>query len=156
VSETDFNASVRAQLEEQGPVVVTQGFIGSSRDGHTAVLGRGGPDVSAASSAAKIRAERLGIWADVPGLIWANLQKVPSGRLLKHLSYEEAQEIATNGADILHPRSILPARRHHIPIQIRCTQRPELSGTVISDDLSEDEALVKAIAVRNNVTLISM
>src|SRR5699024_7456728 len=41
VSETDFNASVRAQLEEQGPVVVTQGFIGSSRDGHTVVLAAG-------------------------------------------------------------------------------------------------------------------
>src|SRR5699024_2676947 len=156
VSETDFNASVRAQLEEQGPVVVTQGFIGSSRDGHTVVLGRGGSDVSAAYFAAKIGAERLEIWTDVPGLFSANPQKVPSARLLKHLSYEEAQEIATNGADILHPRSILPARRHYIPIQCRCTQRPELSGTVISDDLSEDEALVKAIAVRNNVTLISM
>src|SRR5699024_10174464 len=105
---------------------------------------------------AKIGAARLEVWTDVPGMFSANPQKVPSARLLKHLSYEEAQEIATNGAGVLHPRSILPARKHQIPIHVRCTSRPELSGTAISGDVSEDEALVKAIAVRNNVVLVSM
>ncbi|HLR33136.1 MAG TPA: bifunctional aspartate kinase/diaminopimelate decarboxylase [Fodinibius sp.] len=156
VSATDFDESVRDRLNEAGGIVVTQGFIGSDGEGKTVVLGRGGSDVSAAYFAAKIGAERLEIWTDVPGLFSANPQTVPSARLLNHLSYKEAQEIATNGAEVLHPRSIRPARRHHIPIHVRCTQRPELSGTVISDEASDDDALVKTIAVRKNVILISM
>lgn len=156
VSETDFDGSVLKRLNEAGGLVVTQGFIGSDADGETVVLGRGGSDVSAAYYAAKIGAERLEIWTDVPGLFSANPQNVPSARLLNHLSYKEAQEIATNGAEVLHPRSIMPARKHNIPIHVRCTHRPELSGTVISDEASDDEALVKTIAVRKNVILISM
>ncbi|MCW9705925.1 bifunctional aspartate kinase/diaminopimelate decarboxylase [Fodinibius salsisoli] len=156
ISETDRDPAVQKQVEEAGPVVVTQGFIGSDAEGKTVVLGRGGSDVSAAYFAAKIGAERLEIWTDVPGLFSANPQNVPSARLLNHLSYEEAQEIATNGAEVLHPRSIMPARKHQIPIHVRCTQRPELSGTVISDEASADEALVKTIAMRKDVVLISM
>ena len=157
VSGTDSDDSVRRLLNKaNASVVVSQGFIGSDTEGKTVVLGRGGSDVSAAYFAAKVGAERLEVWTDVPGLFSANPQTVPSARLLNHLSYEEAQEIATNGAEILHPRSILPARKHNIPIHVRCTQRPDLSGTVISSEVSEDEALVKAIAVREEVTLVSM
>ncbi|GAA5521527.1 bifunctional aspartate kinase/diaminopimelate decarboxylase [Aliifodinibius salicampi] len=156
ISNTDFDEPLEQKLHKAGDLVVTQGFIGSDAEDKTVVLGRGGSDVSAAYFAAKIGAERLEIWTDVPGLFSANPQNVPSARLLNHLSYEEAQEIATNGAEVLHPRSIMPARKHKIPIHVRCTQRPELSGTVISEEGADDEALVKTIAVRNNVILISM
>ncbi len=156
VSPTDFDQAVSDTLGEAGSLVVTQGFIGSDSEDKTVVLGRGGSDVSAAYFAAKIGAKRLEIWTDVPGMFSANPHMVPSARLLNHLSYEEAQEIATNGAAILHPRSIMPARKHNIPIHVRCTQRPELSGTVISAEASDDEALVKAIAVRHDVILVSM
>lgn len=156
VSTTEFDPNTADALDQAGPVIVTQGFIGSDSEDKTVVLGRGGSDVSAAYFAAKIGAERLEIWTDVPGMFSVNPHAVPSARLLKHLSYEEAQEIATNGAHVLHPRSIMPARKHKIPIHVRCTQKPELSGTVISAEASEDEALVKAIAVRSDVILVSM
>lgn len=156
VSPTDFDQHVSDALDAAGSLVVTQGFIGSDSEDKTVILGRGGSDVSAAYFAAKIGAGRLEIWTDVPGMFSANPHMVPSARLLNHLSYEEAQEIATNGADILHPRSIMPAHKHNIPIHVRCTQKPELPGTVISADASDDEALVKAIAVRHDVILVSM
>lgn len=156
VSTTEFNREVAEALDEAGPLVVTQGFIGSDAEDKTVILGRGGSDVSAAYFASKIGAERLEIWTDVPGMFSANPHSVPSARLLNHLSYAEAQEIATNGANILHPRSIMPARKHNIPIHVRCTQKPELPGTVISSEASDDEALVKAITVRDNVILVSM
>lgn len=156
VSTTDFDQNVADALNEAGPLVVTQGFIGSDSGDKTVILGRGGSDVSAAYFAAKIGAERLEIWTDVPGMFSANPYLVPSARLLNHLSYEEAQEISTNGAQVLHPRSIMPARKHDIPIHVRCTQKPELSGTIISVEASDDEALVKAIAVRDDVILVSM
>jgi diaminopimelate decarboxylase/aspartate kinase len=156
VSTTDYDRSVADALDKAGPIVVTQGFIGSDSENRTVILGRGGSDVSAAYFAAKIGAERLEIWTDVPGMFSVNPHAVPSARLLNHLSYEEAQEIATNGAAVLHPRSIMPARRHGIPIHVRCTLRPELSGTIISAEGSDDEAIVKAIAVRDDVILVSM
>lgn len=156
VSSDDFDSDARSLFDEAGSLVVTQGFIGSDTAGKTVTLGRGGSDVSAAYFAAKIDAKRLEIWTDVPGMFSANPHTVPSARLLNHLSYEEAQEIATNGASVLHPRSIMPARKHNIPIHVRCTEKPELPGTVISADASDDEALVKTIAVRNDVILVSM
>lgn len=156
VSSDDLDSGVSKILEEKGPVVVTQGFIASDGEDKTVLLGRGGSDVSAAYFAAKIGAAQLEIWTDVPGLFSANPHMVPSARLLNHLSYDVAQEIATNGAKVLHPRSIMPARKHNIPIHVRCTLKPDLQGTIISADASDDEALVKAIAVRHNVTLVSM
>lgn len=142
--------------EKEGKVVLTQGFIARDGEGQTVLLGRGGSDVSASYFAARLGAERLEIWTDVPGMFSSNPHEIPSARLLKQLSYEEAQEIATNGAKVLHPRCIRPARRHGIPIHIKCTQSPELEGTVISSAAPEDEAAVKAIAVRPDILLVSL
>ncbi|MDX1673012.1 MAG: bifunctional aspartate kinase/diaminopimelate decarboxylase, partial [Balneolaceae bacterium] len=156
VCDTSEDRDLQKQLQAKKSVVLTQGFVASDGEGKTVLLGRGGSDVSASYLAAKLGAERLEIWTDVPGMFSANPSQLPSARLLRKLSYEEAQEIATNGARVLHPRSIRPARRHGIPIHIRCTEHPELEGTVISSERVDDEALVKAIAVRDNVILVSM
>ncbi|NGP87851.1 bifunctional aspartate kinase/diaminopimelate decarboxylase [Fodinibius halophilus] len=156
VSSSEYEPRVQKKVNEAGSLVVTQGFIGSDDEGKTVTLGRGGSDVSAAYFAANIGADHLEIWTDVPGMFSANPHTVPSARLLNHLSYEEAQEIATNGAKVLHPRSIMPARKHNIPINVRCTQKPELPGTVISSDAADNEALVKAISVRHDIILVSM
>ena len=153
---------VEADLELQGKfgdlssLIITQGFIARNQAGKTVLLGRGGSDVSAAYFAAKLQAERLEIWTDVPGLFSANPNQISSARLLKHLSYEEAQEIATNGAHVLHPRCIYPAHTHDIPIHVRCTHRPELKGTIISNSAPGDDGLVKTIALRSNIKLVSM
>ncbi|NGP76986.1 bifunctional aspartate kinase/diaminopimelate decarboxylase [Balneolaceae bacterium YR4-1] len=147
---------LQLELSDKGNVILTQGFIASDQSDKTVLLGRGGSDVSAAYLASKLKAEILEIWTDVPGMFTANPHAVPSARLLKHLSYEEAQEIATNGAKVLHPRCIMPARKHKIPVHIKCTHKPNLEGTVISSAVSDDTALVKAIAVRGDIILVSM
>lgn len=156
VCDTTEDESLQKDLGSEGEVVLTQGFIASDGEGKTVLLGRGGSDVSASYFAAKLGAERMEIWTDVPGMFSANPHDIPSARLLKQLSYEEAQEIATNGAKVLHPRCIMPARLHNIPIHIKWTAQPEQEGTVISSAVAEDEALVKAIAVRDDVILVSM
>lgn len=137
--------------------VITQGFIASGPGGETALLGRGGSDTSGALLAARLAplTARLEIWTDVPGVYTANPREVPDARLLTRLEYDEAQEIATAGAKVLHPRSLGPVRRHKIPLHLRCTPRPELAGTVIADH-GGDGAEVKAIALRTGVALISM
>lgn len=147
---------LRQRLDSLGPVVVTQGFIASDAHGHTVLLGRGGSDTSAAYLAAKIRASQLEIWTDVPGMFSANPRSTPSARQLRALTYEEAQEIATAGAKVLHPRCILPARQYQIPLHVYATQAPELGGTLVSAMAGSDAAQVKAVCIKKGVTLISL
>jgi diaminopimelate decarboxylase/aspartate kinase len=139
-----------------GAAIVTQGFIARNREGQTVLLGRGGSDTSASYLAARLGAERCEIWTDVPGLFTANPSLLPSARLLRALNYEEAQEIATTGAKVLHPRSIPPLRRHRIPLHVLSTDRPDIPGTVISASGPVTGPQVKAISSRSGITLISM
>ncbi|HEY0747759.1 MAG TPA: bifunctional aspartate kinase/diaminopimelate decarboxylase [Steroidobacteraceae bacterium] len=137
-------------------VVLTQGFIAANAAGDTVLLGRGGSDTSAAYFAAKLNAARLEIWTDVPGLFSANPRAVPTARLLRQLHYDEAQEIASNGAKVLHPRCILPVRQYKIPLHVYATQAPGLEGTVVSANVADSAAQVKAIAIKKGITLVSM
>ncbi|MFN3201194.1 MAG: bifunctional aspartate kinase/diaminopimelate decarboxylase [Bradymonadia bacterium] len=137
--------------------VITQGFIAAGPGGETALLGRGGSDTSGALFTARLspKVARLEIWTDVPGVYTANPREVPDARLLTRLDYDEAQEIATAGAKVLHPRSLGPVRRHGVPLHLKCTPRPELPGTVIAAQGAAG-AEVKAIALRKGVALVSM
>ncbi len=152
----DPDPHLQAELGAIDGVVLTQGFIARNSHAETVLLGRGGSDTSAAYFAARLEAERLEIWTDVPGMFSADPRAVPGARLLKALRYEEAQEIASTGGAVLHPRAISPARRGGIPMWIRCTSRPEAAGTVISAESGDDAPRVKAISSRAGITLVSM
>jgi diaminopimelate decarboxylase/aspartate kinase len=150
------DAPLRARLEQGPPVIITQGFIASDDEGQTILLGRGGSDTSAAYLAAKLSAQRLEIWTDVPGMFSANPRATPSARLLRTLHYDEAQEIATSGAKVLHPRCILPARQYGIPLHVYATHAPDLEGTVLSAEGSDGTAQVKAVCSKKGLTLVSL
>jgi bifunctional diaminopimelate decarboxylase / aspartate kinase len=147
---------LQSRLAAGPPLIVTQGFIASDADGNTVLLGRGGSDTSAAYLAAKLGAARLEIWTDVPGMFSANPRATPTARLLRTLHYDEAQEIATSGAKVLHPRCILPVRQYGIPLHIYATQAPDLEGTVLSATGGDGGAQLKAVCTRKGITLISL
>jgi diaminopimelate decarboxylase/aspartate kinase len=150
------DAQLVERLSALAPIVVTQGFIASDADGNTVLLGRGGSDTSAAYFAALLSAARLEIWTDVPGMFSANPRSTPTARLLRALHYDEAQEIASNGAKVLHPRCILPARQYRIPLHIYATQTPDLEGTVVSHEGGVGAAHVKAICIKKGITLVAL
>jgi diaminopimelate decarboxylase/aspartate kinase len=153
----DYDPELEAQLSRtEDPVVLTQGFIARLPNGETALLGRGGSDTAAAYFAAKLGAERLEIWSDVPGLFTANPHRVPEARLLRRLSYGEAEEMAAKGAKVLHPRCIRPAAAHGIPIHLRCTPSHHMPGTVISAPATPRPPTVNAVAERQGIVLVSM
>ena len=148
--------AARARFDAQPPrLLLTQGFIARHGDGGTAVLGRGGSDTSAAYFGAMLGARRVEIWTDVPGMFSANPREVPEARLLARLDYAEAQEIATTGAKVLHPRSIGPCREAGVPMRILDTERPALAGTRIDAEAATVPG-VKAISRRNGIVLVSM
>jgi len=154
----DFSPDLKLQADWRSldRVVLTQGFIAANGAGDTVLLGRGGSDTSGAYFAAKLQAARLEIWTDVPGLFSANPRAVPTARLLRQLHYDEAQEIASNGAKVLHPRCVLPLRQYKIPLHVYATQAPGLEGTVVSANVADSAAQVKAIAIKKGITLVSM
>jgi len=143
-------------LDKKHDVHITQGFIASDDAGDTVLLGRGGSDTSGSYFAAKLLARRLEIWTDVPGMFSANPRSVPTARLLRALEYDEAQEIASAGAKVLHPRCIMPVKQFGIPLYVYATQTPDLEGTVITMQGGDADAHVKAVTVKKGITLVSM
>jgi diaminopimelate decarboxylase/aspartate kinase len=152
----DHDSNLESRLEAIEGFALTQGFIARNADGETVLLGRGGSDTSGAYFAGKLRARRLEIWTDVPGFYSADPRAVPSARLIRSLRYQEAQEIASAGGGILHPRSISPVRSSGIPLFLKCTSNPEWEGSVISNAVDDDVPQLKAISHRSGITLISM
>jgi bifunctional diaminopimelate decarboxylase / aspartate kinase len=150
------DAALQQRLAQGKRVLITQGFIASDARGDTVLLGRGGSDTSGSYFAAKLGARRLEVWTDVPGMFTANPRSVPNARLLKSLDFDEAQEIASSGAKVLHPRCILPVKHYAIPLTVHATQQPELKGTVVTATGGDGGARVKAVCIKKGITLISM
>ena len=154
--DTEPDPDLRDRMQDAGEIVLTQGFIARNRHGETVLLGRGGSDTSAAYLAAKLQARRLEIWTDVPGMFTADPRVVPSARLLVALHYDEAQELASAGSSVLHPRCISPCRQYGIPLFVRSTTHADIPGTVVSSVTEESEPQVKGICSRSGITLVSM
>jgi diaminopimelate decarboxylase/aspartate kinase len=150
------DAAFAAQLAARGEVFISQGFIARNAEGETVLLGRGGSDTSAAYMGALLRAARVEIWTDVAGMFTADPRQVPGARLLQHLDYDEAQEIATTGAKVLHARCLSPCRRARVPLWVKDTQHPDLDGTVVAPQPAEIAPSIKAISSRGGITLVSM
>jgi bifunctional diaminopimelate decarboxylase / aspartate kinase len=147
---------LQRRLAQQGELFLTQGFIAQDENGETVILGRGGSDTSAAYFGVLLNAQRVEIWTDVPGMFSANPRLVPDARLLKALDYDEAQEIASTGAKVLHPRCLPPCREARVPMVIKDTEHPHLDGTAIGVKSKTDVKSVKALSVRKGLVLVSM
>lgn len=156
VCDARADAQFAGKFTGGGSLFLTQGFIASNSNAETVLLGRGGSDTSASYMAARLSASRLEIWSDVPGVFSADPKLVPGARLLTSLHYDEAQEIASTGGSVLHPRCIAPVRRAGIPIYLRCTSRPTLLGTVISPATMDESPVVKAVSIQKGITLFSL
>lgn len=143
-------------LDTQAEAIITQGFIARNTKGETVLLGRGGSDTSAALLAAILQAQACEIWTDVPGIYTANPHQLPHARLLKQLNYDEAQEIATMGAKVLHPNCLPPVRKAGIPMLVKYTRHPEHSGTRITKEIDESAPLIKSIQIKHSISLISI
>jgi diaminopimelate decarboxylase/aspartate kinase len=152
----DTDTEIQSRLANTAGVILTQGFIARNPGGDSVLLGRGGSDTSAAYLAAKLDAVGLEIWTDVHGMFSADPRIVSGARLLRKLSYQEAQEIASTGGAVLHPRCIRPVRQHAIPLRVRCTTQPTQDGTLISRDPGSDAPAVKAISSRADIIVVSM
>ena len=139
-----------------GQVPVTQGFIGSTEEGRTTTIGRGGSDYSAAIIGAALGAEEIQIWTDVDGILSTDPRVVPSAVKLRTLSFAEAAELAYFGAKVLHPSTLLPAMAQEIPVRVCNSRRPMVPGTAIVRQAPASPALIKAIAFKRGITVVNV
>jgi aspartate kinase len=144
-----------APLTASGTVAVLGGFIGSTANGVTTTLGRGGSDYSAAIFGACLGVDEIQIWTDVDGMLTADPRIVPEPRVVPRLSFAEASELAYFGAKVLHPSTILPAVAKNIPVRILNSRRPDSPGTLITAE-APNEGQLAAIACKRNVTVIDI
>jgi aspartate kinase len=136
-------------------VVVSQGFIGQNEAGQTTTLGRGGSDYSAALLAEALDANELAIWTDVVGIFTTDPRITDQARAIKEISFGEAAEMATFGAKILHPATLIPAMRKNIPVFVGSSKAPEQGGTRIQKEVASSPTY-RSIALRREQTLVTV
>ncbi|GMM84854.1 lysine-sensitive aspartokinase 3 [Pseudoalteromonas sp. MTN2-4] len=136
-------------------VLVTQGFIGSDTYGQTTTLGRGGSDYSAALLAEAIGAQSVQIWTDVVGIFSTDPRLCKKASPIARLSFDEAAEMATFGAKVLHPATILPASRSGIAVFVGSSREPQAGGTWIEKE-TESKAGIRAVTQRKNQILLTL
>lgn len=142
-------------LIERGDLVITQGFIGRAPNGKTTTLGRGGSDYSAALIAEVLKADDVLIWTDVAGIYTTDPRIAPAAQKIDTMSFAEAAEMATFGAKVLHPATLLPAVRSNIPVYVGSSKAPEQGGTWVTRD-PQPRPLFRAIALRRDQTLLTL
>ncbi len=138
-----------------GVVPVMTGFNGATEDGRPTTLGRGGSDFSAAILAAVLDASELWIWTDVDGIMTADPRLVKNARVLPEVTYNEAAELAYNGAKVLHPRTLAPLIEKKIPVWSKNSFNLEAPGTRIAPFTSSSHG-PKAVTSMANVALLSI
>lgn len=136
-------------------VICTQGYIGQTEDGVTTTLGRGGSDYSAAILAEGVSADILQIWTDVAGIATTDPRICSAAKAIPEISFQEASELATFGAKILHPATLLPAIRKNIPVFVGSSFDPEMKGTWVRKEV-EKYPLIRAMALRSKQVLVTL
>lgn len=146
---------ILARAVRDHSIPVLGGFIGScGATGVTTTLGRGGSDYSAALLGAALQVEAIEIWTDVDGMLTADPRVVKESKLIARIGFDEASELASFGAKVLHPSTIAPAVRAGIPVYILNSRKPESTGTMITFDAPRRP--VTAIAGKNGVSLVKV
>jgi len=135
-------------------ILVTQGYICRNHRNEIDNLKRGGSDYTASLIGAAIRAEEIQIWTDIDGMHNNDPRIVKKTVPIAELTFDEASELAYFGAKILHPSTIVPAQKYHVPVRLKNTMDEKAPGTIISDKGSRGQ--FKAIAAKDGITAINI
>ena len=129
--------------------IITQGFICRNTAGQVDNLKRGGSDYTASVVGALLDAQEIQIWTDIDGMHNNDPRYVQNTQPVRHISFDEAAELAYFGAKILHPTCILPAKMHNVPVRLLNTMAPDAPGTLIDNHTAP--VPVKAVAAKDGI-----
>ncbi|MGD9091480.1 MAG: aspartate kinase [Anaerolineales bacterium] len=155
--------ATRSRLEEyllpimkKGVVPVVTGFIGATQDRITTTLGRGGSDYTAAILADGLDADEVWTWTDVDGVMTADPRIVHNARVIPELSFSEVSELSYFGAKVLHPRTIRPIIDRDIPLWVKNTFTPTVTGTRITRSPESRAGQVAAITAIKDLSMVTV
>lgn len=140
----------------QHEAVIAQGFIGSTAEGVTTTIGRGGSDFSAALVGGGIGSPEIQIWTDVDGVMTADPRFVPNARAVRQMTFTEARELAWFGAKVIHPDTILPAVAKKIPVVIRNSMASHEPGTTIYPDGFDVPPGIHSLTAKRALVLVEL
>jgi aspartate kinase len=141
---------------ERGVIPIVTGFNGATVEGRPTTLGRGGSDFSASILAAVLGSSELWIWSDVDGIMTADPRLVPDAAVLDEVTYNEAAELAYNGAKVLHPRTLAPLLEREVPIYSKNSFNLVAPGTRIVPRMTTPARGPRAVTSMPNVVLVSV
>ena len=152
---------IRSTFRDQAgrySIPIAQGFIGSTIDGATTTLGRGGSDYTASIIGAALGVDAIEIWSDVDGILTADPTIISHAQAVRQMTFREASELAYFGARVLHPDTILPAVEHDIPIYIYNTMNPDAAGSLIRREFPDKagKSIVKSIAYKEGIQVLNL
>lgn len=152
--------ALQIAFHQFGGKMVVPGFFGLLPDGSTALMSRGGSDITGAVCAAALQADVYENWTDVPGILMADPTIVKDPLPIPKITYDELRELTYMGAKVLHEASVYPVKTAGIPINIRDTNHPEMEGTFIDESFADDpldqKFYITGITGRKNFTLIDV
>ncbi|MFA5300031.1 MAG: aspartate kinase, partial [Lutibacter sp.] len=151
---SEKNVIAHFQKHNGDTIQVITGFIASNLQGETTTLGRNGSNYTASLIANYLNAEEFQNYTHVNGIYTANPDLVENSQVIEKLSYQEANEIANFGANILHAKTIIPLIEKNIPLRILNTFDAENKGTLIG--LETEEGGIKSLSVQNEVALVNL
>ena len=140
----------------QKEIPIVTGFIAKDKKGVITTLGRGGSDLSATMIGSALKADEIQTWKDVDGILTTDPRIVKEARPVPEVTYEEAQELAMFGSQVLHPRSMIPCRKSGVQVRVKNSYNIKSPGSLIVGKHSGAVPRVTAITSVKNVTLIDI
>ena len=137
-------------------IPIVTGFIAKDVKGNITTLGRGGSDLTATMIGAAMQAEEVQTWKDVDGILTTDPRIVKEAKPVPEVTYEEAQELAMFGAQVLHPRSMVPVRKSGTPVRVKNSYNITSPGSIIVENHTGKVPPVCAITTVKNITLIDI
>ncbi len=145
---------VQSELDKHRIVLVT-GFQGIDRNGDVTTLGRGGSDTSAVALAAAFKADLCQIYTDVDGVYTTDPRIVPNARKLDEITYDEMLELASQGAQVLHNRSVELAKKFHVNLEV-VSSLEKKPGTTIKEVTKVEKTNIAGVAKDTSIARVAL
>ena len=148
------NEEIFKMLKDRENVVIP-GFYGAYGDGRIKNFSRGGSDITGSLVSRAVNADIYENWTDVSGLLMADPRIIKNPKKIDVMTYRELRELAYMGATVLHDEAVFPVREAKIPINIRNTNQPEGCGTLILENVQDEEKnrIITGISGKKNYTV---
>ena len=145
---------IQAELDQHRIVIVT-GFQGVDRNGDVTTLGRGGSDTSAVALAAAFRADLCQIYTDVDGVYTTDPRLVPNARKLDEITYDEMLELASQGAQVLHNRSVELAKKFRVNLEVLSSLERK-PGTKVKEVTKVEKTNIAGVAKDTSIARVAL